>query len=66
MSEEKRECNTCLNQCMDMDMEPYCAAPEIKVEWPIGKNLCRGRPTECGPESKLWQRDTRRQASHVG
>lgn len=51
-----RECNTCGQRAMDMDMDPYCAA----VNQPYGQRLSRGRPQECGPDAKLWQIDTRR------
>lgn len=61
-----KTCGSCGNQCMDMDMDPYCGAPEIRADWPIGKNLCRGRPEQCGPEGKLWVLDTRRSAALNG
>lgn len=41
---------------MDMDMDPYCAV----VNLPWGRVLHRGKPEECGEESKLWTLDTRR------
>jgi hypothetical protein len=53
----ERDCNGCGNRCMDMDMDPYCAA----VNRPWGRVLHRGKPKECGPESKLWEADTRGQ-----
>ena len=53
---EKKDCDNCGNKCMDMDMDPYCAAVNI----PFGRVLFRGKPPECGPESKLWEPDTRR------
>lgn len=56
MSDVKKDCDTCINKCMDMDMDIYCAA----VNQPWGRVLYRGKPEECGPESKLWQIDTRR------
>lgn len=57
----RKTCGSCGNQCMDMSMDPYCNAPQIRADWPIGKNLCRGRPEQCGPEGKLWVLDTRRE-----
>jgi len=53
---EDKGCQNCLNQCMDMDLDPYCGA----VNKPFGQVLHRGKPAECGPENKLWQLDTRR------
>lgn len=53
---EERSCANCANQCMDMDMDPYCAA----VNEPWGQVLYRGKPGECGPENKLWKKDERR------
>jgi hypothetical protein len=55
----KRDCDTCVNKCMDMDMDPYCAA----VNKPWGRVLFRGIPEECGPTRKLWSIDTRREVS---
>lgn len=53
-----KSCRTCLHQCMDMSMDPYCAA----VNKPWGQVLTR-RPKECAGESgenyKLWEKDTR-------
>jgi hypothetical protein len=58
MSEDqKKDCDNCGNRCMDMDMDPYCAA----VNKPYGLVLWQGKPKECGPESKLWQPDQRHQ-----
>jgi len=56
---DERSCHNCLNQCMDMDLDPYCAA----VNKPWGLVLHRGKPKECGPESKLWEKDTRNDKS---
>ena len=53
---EKKDCDNCGNRCMDMDLDPYCAA----VNQPFGRVLFRGKPKECGPDSKLWTEDTRR------
>lgn len=61
----EKTCGTCLHRCMDMTMDPYCAAPEILKDWPLGKNLCRGRPEQCGPEGKLWVLDTRREKTEA-
>jgi len=55
-STEERGCGSCINCCMDMDLDPYCAA----VNKPWGRVLFRGKPAECGPENKLWEKDTRR------
>ncbi len=52
----KKSCDSCDNKAMDMDMDPYCAA----VNPPWGRVLHRGKPEECGPESKLYVLDTRR------
>ncbi len=54
MDEKEKSCRTCGNRCMDMDMDPYCAA--IK---PWGRTL-RVVPEECGDgEWKLWVKDER-------
>ena len=58
MSEdETKDCNSCVNRCMDMDMDPYCAA----VNKPWGRVLFRGTPNECLKEGvhTLWEKDTR-------
>jgi hypothetical protein len=53
---EKKSCNNCGNRCMEpSDMNPYCSA----VNKPWGQALYRGHPTECGPDFRLWTRDTR-------
>jgi hypothetical protein len=52
---EERDCNNCGNRCMDMDMDIFCSA----VNEPWGRVLYRGKPAECGPESKLWEKDNR-------
>ena len=57
---EERSCLTCGNRCMDMDMEPYCYADEVREKHRFGLALYRGVPSECGPERKLWEKDTRR------
>lgn len=62
MSKDQRDCNNCGNRCMDMDMGPYCAA----VNEPWGQTLSRGKPKECGPESKLWVLDERRRRAGNG
>lgn len=54
-----KHCNDCGNRCMDMDMNPYCAA----VNKPWGQVLFRGRPEECGPDGKLWVPDSRRNSN---
>lgn len=51
----ERKCENCANRCMDMDMDPYCAA----VNPPFGTTLIRGRVPECGDEAKLWELDRR-------
>ena len=53
--EPEKSCHTCANRCMDMDMDPYCAA----VNQPWGQNLARGKPRECGEASLLWAPDLR-------
>lgn len=55
MANKKKDCSNCGNRCMDMDLDPYCSA----VNKPWGQVLHRGKPKECGPESKLWVIDTR-------
>ncbi len=50
----EKSCQTCLNRCMDMDLAPFFVA----VNQPWGRVLWRGRPEECGPEFKLWKKDT--------
>lgn len=59
---EKRDCSTCLNRCMDMDLDPYCAADEVLKKHPFGLALYRGVPAECLKEGvrTLWQEDSRR------
>lgn len=52
----ERSCMNCGNRCMDMDMDPYCAA----VNKPWGTALSRGPVKECGPDLKLWVMDERR------
>ncbi len=49
-----KSCSNCLNRCMDMDMDPYCAA----VNKPYGLTLRRGRAPQCA-NFELWQKDTR-------
>lgn len=56
MSDKKRNCESCLNKCMEPNDSPYCAA----VNQPWGKYLHNGIPPECGPEYKLWKLDIRR------
>lgn len=51
----QKKCENCCNRCMDMDMDPYCAA----VNKPYGRMLYSGRPPECGDDFKLWERDPR-------
>jgi hypothetical protein len=58
IAKEVKGCDNCGNRCMDMDMDPYCAA----VNKPWGLVLHRGKPPECGDESKLWKADERRMA----
>lgn len=53
--DQKKGCDNCGNRCMDMDLDPYCAA----VNKPWGLSLCGPKPKECGPENKLWEPDTR-------
>lgn len=60
--DEKNDCRTCLYQCMDMDMDPYCAAPAVTKTYPYGLVLHRGTPKEClidGVHTQ-WAEDTRR------
>lgn len=56
VTRDAKGCENCINKCMDMDLDPYCAA----VNKPWGKVLYSGKPEECGPENKLWELDTRR------
>ncbi|HZC30138.1 MAG TPA: hypothetical protein VE261_01380 [Gaiellaceae bacterium] len=48
---------------MDMDMDPYCAAPKVLEAHRWGLNLCRGTPKECLVDGvhTLWEEDTRRE-----
>lgn len=58
---EEIGCDTCGNRCMDMDMDPYCAATEVLKTNPYGltvRNGPEGVPA-CGTTVKLWVRDTR-------
>lgn len=51
-------CTNCGNRCMDMDLDPYCAA----VNKPWGQVLHRGVPKECLDEDgkrRLWVLDER-------
>ena len=59
MTTQEKTCQTCGNRCMDMDMDPYCAADEVMKKHPFGLVLYRGLPEECGPERKLWELDKR-------
>jgi len=65
MSADSKDCSSCLNRCMDMDMTPYCAAKQVLLRMPYGSALTRRRPIECAGENnaehKLWELDTRRQ-----
>ena len=58
MSDEK-SCNTCQYSGMDMDMEPYCAHPEVLKTMPHGQILSSlAAPTRPGRECeglKLWE-----------
>lgn len=56
----KNDCDNCLNRCMDMDMDPYCAA----VNRPWGQTL-RKIPIECGDNRVLWKLDTRPKLKRV-
>lgn len=59
----KKGCDTCLNRCMDMDMDPYCAAPKVRLTYRYGLSLSRNAIPECkAVEGKyeLWEKDTRR------
>lgn len=58
-----KDCKTCGNRCMDMDMDPYCAAPKVLEAHRWGLNLCRGTPKECLVDGvhTLWEEDTRRE-----
>lgn len=53
--QEEKGCDNCINRCMDMDLDPYCAA----VNKPWGLVLYRGHPKECGEARVLWEQDTR-------
>lgn len=63
MAEPKKDCHSCGNRCMDMEMDPYCAAPKVLESMPYGQTLVRKRPSECsgegGSDYKLWVEDTR-------
>jgi len=48
---DERECATCEHLGQDADATHYCQA----VNPPWGQSLIGGRPTECGPDLKLWQ-----------
>lgn len=61
MSENEKGCRNCGNCCMDMDMNPYCAV----VNEPWGQALYTGKPKECGPESKLWEKDMRSERGNI-
>jgi hypothetical protein len=56
---EEKQCDNCLYRCMDMGMDPFCAA----VDKPYGQTLTKPRPKLCsgvsGKEYHLWEKDTR-------
>jgi hypothetical protein len=57
----EKNCTTCGNRCMDMDMDPYCAAPEVLKSHPFGLVLHSGPVEACkvGDEYTLWEKDSR-------
>lgn len=63
MADDKKSCMNCGNRCMDMDLDPYCAASGIVVKNPFGLTLKRGPIEECkiNGELTLWEKDLRSQ-----
>ena len=58
---EEKSCNTCIHRCMDMDLDPYCAAPAVLEKHPYGLVLHRGTPPECLKDGvrTAWVKDVR-------
>lgn len=52
----ERRCQECKFSGMDMDLDPYCANPEVLKRMPYGQTLCRPVP-ECPKEKNrpLWE-----------
>lgn len=56
----QKKCMDCKHSGMDMDMQPYCAHPEVCKRMPYGQILASlASPTrdgnECGPDRRLWE-----------
>ena len=55
----EKTCMTCKHSGMDMDMDPYCAHPEVLKRMPYGQSLASpSAPTRSGRECdeyKLWE-----------
>lgn len=56
----EKDCLTCLNRCLDMDMDFYCAAPKILETNRFGLYLPRAK-SKClvNGEYSLWEEDIR-------
>lgn len=54
---EVRSCFQCNHAAMDMDMDPYCCAPEVLAENPWGSVLTSERVQRLCPvpEKPLWK-----------
>lgn len=52
---DPKGCRGCDHCGMDMDMAPYCVAPEVLKEWPNGVNINMAIAKFCTPELKLWK-----------
>lgn len=65
--DQKRECRSCANCGMDMDLNPYCGAEEIKAEYPYGRALYTGTPPECLKDGvlTLWKQHPLRKPEAV-
>lgn len=58
---DPRGCSGCEYCGMDMDMAPYCVAPDVLKEWPNGVNINMAIDRFCGPDLSLWkQREPRK------
>lgn len=55
MSDEQKECTGCDHCGMDMDLDPYCAAPAVLEKHPFGLNCNRALEKFCGySDRRLW------------
>ena len=50
---DKDSCGGCNNCGMDMDMEPYCTAPEVVEKHPNGLAIGSAQQRYCRKDGKL-------------